>query len=70
MKKVFLCAAAVAMLGLASCSNKAAEAEDSAVLDTAVEVVTEVAVDSVNPDSAQVTVEQAAEEVVAPAAAE
>lgn len=73
MKKVFLCAAAVAMLGLASCSNKNANAEDSAAvdsvaMDTAVEVATEVEVDSINPESAQVTVEQAAVETVTPAA--
>ena len=60
MKKIMLCAAAVAMLGLASCSNKQAETADTAsVAESAnVEVVeaTEVTVDSINPESAQVNV--------------
>ncbi len=73
MKKVFLCAAAVAMLGLAACSNKNAENADTAALDslqdTTVVVETEVAVDSINPDSAAVAVTEAAAEVVTPAEA-
>ncbi|MBD5370709.1 MAG: hypothetical protein HDR80_06125 [Bacteroides sp.] len=70
MKKIFMCAAAVAMLGLASCSgNKTAEAADS--VQNAVEEVeqtTEVAIDSVAPDSAQVEVAQETVEAAAPAA--
>lgn len=73
MKKVFLCAAAVAMLGLAACSNKAAEntdtvALDSPATDTTIVVAESIAVDSINADSAQVTVAEAAAEVVTPAA--
>lgn len=62
MKKFMLCAAAVAMLGLAACSNKQSEATDTASVtdsaDIVVEEVDEVTVDSINPESAQVNVEQ------------
>lgn len=73
MKKVFLCAAAVAMLGLAACSNKASENADTVALesadaDTTLIVAESIAVDSISPDSAQVTVAEAAAEVVTPAA--
>ena len=69
MKKVFLCAAAVAMLGLAACSNKAAENADTVALesadaDTTLIVEESIAVDSISPDSAQVTVAEGAAEAV------
>lgn len=72
MKKVFLCAAAVAMLGLAACSNKAAEAADTATVDSDsvnVEVAQfdSVAVDSINDSTVAVseTVETVAVETPA-----
>lgn len=75
MKKLFFGAAALAMIALASCSNKSesnadstAAAADSDTIVTATEV-TEVAVDSINQDSANVQVQQAGEvsEQVVPA---
>ncbi len=72
MKKVFLGVAAVAMLGLAACSNKDKEAADSAIdsanLDTVVAVVDSLAVESIAPDSVQVTETVEAVEAVTPAA--
>ncbi|MDE6234722.1 MAG: hypothetical protein K2M56_03105 [Muribaculaceae bacterium] len=52
MKKILFCAAAVAMLGLASCSSKSENAADTASVDSAndsailVEQVTEVSEDT------------------------
>ena len=64
MKKIMLCAAAVAMLGLSACSNKENNQTDSAaVVEENVEVVE--AVDTANGDTA-VAVEENVE--VAPAA--
>lgn len=73
MKKFIMCAAAVAMLGLASCSGNKAEATDSLAADTqAVDTMvmqeTAVAIDSIAPDSAQITVAQETVEAAVPAA--
>lgn len=72
MKKIFLCAAAVAMLGLAACSNKQADADtatiDTPQNDTIVMVSDSVSVESLNKDSVQVTEQVEAAEVVTPAA--
>lgn len=76
MKKIFLGAAAVAMLGLASCSSKTETATDTATVnsDTLVEAaqVTEVTVDCPTSDSPVVEVQQATEvtESTVPAAEE
>lgn len=73
MKKIFFGVAAFAMIALASCSSKSDSNADSAVADSdtivAAEEVTEVAVDSINPDSANVAVQQvgAVTEEVVPA---
>lgn len=74
MKKIFLCAAAVAMLGLSACSSKNAANADTAAVesaanDTIIETVTAVEVESINPDSATVQVVEGAAEVVTPAEA-
>ena len=59
MKKVFLGVAAVAMLGLAACANKEKEAADSAAIDSAMDTIVvvsdSIAVESIAPDSVQVT---------------
>lgn len=71
MKKIMLCAAAVAMLGLSACSNKENNQNDStAVVEENVEVVE--AVDTANGDTAvaveeNVEVAPAADSVAAPA---
>lgn len=69
MKKVLFCAAAVAMLGLASCSSKADKAADSAALDSdTLTVVTEettVTVDSADSTVAVASETEVAQEVVA-----
>ena len=66
MKKIMICAAALAMLGLSACSNKEAkEAADS--VNVEIQEVTEVTVDSINPDSAAVNVAQQTVETVTPA---
>lgn len=72
MKKIFICAAAVAMLGLAACSNKSAENADTAAIesaanDTLVMVEDSISVESVGQDSLQVTEQVNAAEVVTPA---
>lgn len=68
MKKLIFGVAAFALIGLASCSGKSennvdSAADDSANNDTVVNVVeaTEVTVDSINPDSANVNVQQVGE---------
>lgn len=69
MKKVFLCAAAVAMLGLAACSNKDNTAADTASIDSVDVTVAEadsVSVDTANGDTT-VTVAQEVVETVTPA---
>lgn len=73
MKKILFCAAAVAMLGLASCSSKADKGNDTATVDSLndtnvmVEQTTDVTVQNDsngNPESATVTqVTEVAEEV-------
>ncbi|MDE5843380.1 MAG: hypothetical protein K2H35_06565 [Muribaculaceae bacterium] len=72
MKKILFCAAAVAMLGLASCSSKADNATDSAAADSDtivnVEQLTEVAVDSADSSVAINQVTEVSETVVADSA--
>ncbi len=68
MKKVFLGVAAVAMLGLAACSNKANTTEDTASVDSVEVAVVEdtvVAVDSANDTAVVATEEVAAVETPA-----
>lgn len=71
MKKVFLGVAAVAMLALAACANKDKEAVDSAMdsanLDTIVAVEDSINVESIAPDSVQVTETVEAAAAVVPA---
>ncbi|MDE6010729.1 MAG: hypothetical protein K2F87_04685 [Muribaculaceae bacterium] len=67
MKKFMLCAAAVAVLGLSACSHKESKANDSDSVLVNAEEITAVTVDSINPDSAVVNVEQAVVETVTPA---
>ncbi|MDE6811210.1 MAG: hypothetical protein K2J15_02550 [Muribaculaceae bacterium] len=68
MKKVLFCAAAVAMLGLASCSSKADNANDTANLDSdtliGIEQVTEVAIDSADSSAVINQATEVVEEVV------
>lgn len=65
MKKVLFCAAAVAMLGLASCGSKTDKAADTASLDTLIEVETEtvVATDS-DSNTAVAEAAEVAQEIV------
>lgn len=72
MKKVFFGVAAVAMLGLAACSNKNAENAETASVDTtpievAVATDTTVTVDSLNDSTAAVTETVTTEVAAAPA---
>lgn len=46
MKKIMICAAAVAMLGLSACSNKEAKANDSDSVNVTVNEAVVAAVDS------------------------
>ncbi|MDE6271885.1 MAG: hypothetical protein K2M31_02630 [Muribaculaceae bacterium] len=73
MKKFLFCAAAVAMLGLASCSSKSESAADTAALDTNPTPDTVIAVQEevVEVDSAnQPVAEAAAAEVTEAVAAD
>lgn len=62
-----LCATAVAVLGLSACSNKEAKTADTDSVNVTMEVVDQVTVDSLSPDSALVNVEQTTVETVTPA---
>lgn len=67
MKKFMLCAAAAAVLCLSACSGKDAKNADTDSVNVNVTEMTEVNVDSINPDSAVVNVEQTVVETVTPA---
>ena len=70
MKKFMICAAAIAMLGLAACSNKDSKTTDSLTdsVDVNVAEETQTTVDSISPDSAVVNVQQTVVETVTPVA--
>ena len=68
MKKFVMGVAAVAMLGLAACSNKTAETTESANIDSTADTLTyieeSISVESVSPDSVQITENEEAAQVV------